>query len=102
MYSTVAVTPQSFEFIEYLLWAMEQTNSPEAKVRRRWWAYRSKVKHPEDNESIEYGAVREGAEPAGATGVFVLPPQEEAGRRDVASPPFSTVPSTLASFQRCR
>ena len=25
------------------------------KVRRRWWAYRSKVEHPEDNESIEYG-----------------------------------------------
>ena len=47
--------PQSFEFIEYLLWAMEQTDSPEATVRRRWWAYRSKVKHPEDNESIKYG-----------------------------------------------
>ena len=46
--------------------------------------------------------VREGAEPAGATGVFVLPPQVEAGWRDVASPPFSMVPSTLASFQRRR
>ena len=34
---------------------MEQTDSPEATVRRRWWAYRSKVEHPEDNESIEYG-----------------------------------------------
>ena len=55
MYSSAAVMPQSFEFIEYLLWAMEQTDSPEAKVRRRWWAYRSKVEHPEDNESIEYG-----------------------------------------------
>ena len=55
MYSSVAVTPQSFEFIEYLLWAMEQTDSPEAKVRQRWWAYRSKDEHPEDNESIEYG-----------------------------------------------
>ena len=55
MYSSAAVTPQSFEFIEYLLWAMEQTDSPEATVRRRWWAYRSKVEHPEDNESIEYG-----------------------------------------------
>ena len=55
MYSLVAVMPQSSEFIEYLLWAMEQTDSPEAKVRRRWWAYRSKVEHPEDNESIEYG-----------------------------------------------
>ena len=27
----------------------------EATVRRRWWAYRSKVENPEDNESIEYG-----------------------------------------------
>ena len=55
MYSSAAVTPQSFKFIEYLLWAMEQTDSQEATVRRRWWAYRSKVEHPEDNESIEYG-----------------------------------------------
>ena len=55
MYSSAAVTPQSFEFIEYLLWAMEQIDLLEAKVRRRWWAYRSKVEHPEDNESIEYG-----------------------------------------------
>ncbi|XBI17620.1 hypothetical protein VPH35_059631 [Triticum aestivum] len=55
MYSSVVVMPQSFEFIDYLLWAMEQTDSPEVKVRRRWWAYRSKVEHPEDNESIEYG-----------------------------------------------
>ena len=55
MYSSAAVTPQSSEFIEYLLWAMEQTDSPEAKVRWRWWAYRSKVEHPEHNKSIRYG-----------------------------------------------
>jgi hypothetical protein len=55
MYSPVAVTLQSFEFIKYLLWLMEQTDSPDAKVRQRWWAYRSKVEHPEDNELIEYG-----------------------------------------------
>ena len=55
MYSSAAVTPQSSEFIEYLLSAMEQTDSPEVTVRRRWWTYRSKVEHPEDNESIEYG-----------------------------------------------
>ncbi len=30
MYSSAAVTPQSFEFIEYLLLAMEQTDLPEA------------------------------------------------------------------------
>ena len=34
---------------------MEQTDSPEAEVRQRWWACRSKVEHSEDNESIEYG-----------------------------------------------
>ena len=94
--------PQSSEFIEYLLWVMEQTDSPEATVRRRWWAYMSKVEHPEDRIDRVWCAVREGAEPAGATGVFVLPPQVEAGWRDVASPPFSMVPSTLASFQQWR
>ena len=55
MYSLAAVTPQSFVFIEYLLWAMEQIHSPEAKFRRRWGAYRTEVENPEDNESIEYG-----------------------------------------------
>ena len=65
MYSSAAVTPQSSEFIEYLLWAMEQTDSLEATVKRRWWVYRSKVKHPEDNELIEYGVsfVRVQSEP---------------------------------------
>ena len=55
VYSSAGVTPQSSEFIEYLLWEMEQTYLPKAKVRWRWWAYRSKVEHPEDNELIEYG-----------------------------------------------
>ena len=54
MYSSAVVTPQSFEFIEYLLWAMEQTDSPEEKGRRKWWAYRAKVEHLEDKESIVY------------------------------------------------
>ena len=35
MSSSAAVTPQFSEFIEYLLWVMEQTDSPEATVRRR-------------------------------------------------------------------
>ena len=34
---------------------MEKTDSPEATVRQRWWAYRSKVEQPEDSELIEYG-----------------------------------------------
>ena len=34
---------------------MEQTDSPEATVRQRWWAYWSKIEHPQDNESIKYG-----------------------------------------------
>ena len=53
----VAILPEGVarEYIELLLWAMEPKDSPEGKVRRRWWAYRSKVENPEDNESIEYG-----------------------------------------------
>ena len=38
-----------------------------------------------DDYSIVQCAIREGAEPAGATGVFILPQQEEAGWCDVAS-----------------
>ena len=98
--SSAAVMPQSSEFIEYLLWAMEQIDSPDAKVRQRWWVYRSKVEHPEDNESIEYGVsfLRVQSQPEPQEYSF-LPQQEEAGWRDVTSPPFSTVPSTLAAFQ---
>ena len=29
------------EYIEILLWAMEQTDSPNLIVRERWWEYRS-------------------------------------------------------------
>ena len=29
------------EYIELLLWAMEQTDSPNPIVRERWWEYRS-------------------------------------------------------------
>ena len=32
------VTP---EYIELLLWAMEQTDSPNPIVRERWWEYQS-------------------------------------------------------------
>ena len=34
------------EYIQVLLWAMEQTDSPKPYVKRRWWAYRSKIEHP--------------------------------------------------------
>jgi hypothetical protein len=34
------------EYIELLLWAMEQTDSPDLIVRLRWWEYRSKMEHP--------------------------------------------------------
>ena len=30
------------EYIELLLWAMEQTDSPNPIVRERWWEYRSR------------------------------------------------------------
>ena len=52
-----AILPEGVvrEYIELLLWAIEQTDSPNPIVRERWWEYRSKVKHLEDNELIEYG-----------------------------------------------
>ena len=36
--------------IEILLWAMEQANSSSPWDRRRWWAFRSRVEHPLDQE----------------------------------------------------
>ena len=36
--------------IEILLWAMEQANSSSEWTRRRWWAFRSRVEHPLDQE----------------------------------------------------
>ena len=95
MYSSVAVMPQSFKFIEYLLWAMEQTDSPEAKFRRRWWAYRSKVEHPEDNESIEYGVpfVRVQSQPE---------PQEYSFSHRKRRPDVATsLPRRSPRFPRC-
>ena len=38
------------EYIELLLWAMEQTNSPNPIVRERWWEYRSQMEHPPEIE----------------------------------------------------
>ena len=35
-----------WEYIELLLWAMEQTDSPNPIVRERWWEYRSQMEHP--------------------------------------------------------
>ena len=37
--------------IEILLWAMEQADSPNEWVKRRWWAFRSRVEHPLDQEA---------------------------------------------------
>ena len=31
------------EYIELLLWAMEQTNSPNPIMRERWWEYQSQM-----------------------------------------------------------
>ena len=101
MYSSAAFTLQSSEFIEYLLWAMEQTDSPDAKVSRRWWAYRLKVEHPEDKESIEYGVpfVRVQSQPEPQEYLFSHRKRRPDGVTSLP-PPFSTVPSMLASFQR--
>ncbi|KAI4993652.1 hypothetical protein ZWY2020_007965 [Hordeum vulgare] len=55
IFSRDGVERESVESIEYLLWAMEQTDSEKLEVRHRWWAYRSKIEHPEDDTSIRYG-----------------------------------------------
>ena len=34
------------EYIDLLLWAMEQTDSPNPIVRERWWEYQSQMEHP--------------------------------------------------------
>ena len=36
-----AILPEgvALEYIELLLWAMEQTDSPNPIVRERWWEY---------------------------------------------------------------
>ena len=34
------------EYLELLLWAMEQTDSPNTTVRGRWWEYRSQMEDP--------------------------------------------------------
>lgn len=45
----VAVDGSLF-YIQYLLWAMEQSDSPRPDVRMRWWNYRSKIEKPEEQE----------------------------------------------------
>ena len=40
-----AILPEgvAWEYIELLLWAMEQIDSPNQIVRERWWQYRSQM-----------------------------------------------------------
>ena len=47
-----AILPEGVapEYIEMLLWAMEQTDSPNRIVRERWWEYRSQMEHPPEIE----------------------------------------------------
>ena len=40
--------------IELLLWAMEQTDSPNPIVRERWWEYRSHMEHPPEIEGSSF------------------------------------------------
>ena len=47
-----AILPKgvAWEYIELLLWEMEQTDSPNPIVRERWWDYRAQMEHPPENE----------------------------------------------------
>src|SRR5215216_4287113 len=42
----------AWEYIELLLWAMEQTDSPDPIVRHRRWEYLSKMEHPLEIEGL--------------------------------------------------
>ena len=48
----VVILPEGVapEYIELLLWAMEQTDSPNLIVRERWWEYQSQMEHPPEIE----------------------------------------------------
>ena len=48
----VAILPKgvAWEYIELLLWAMEQTDSPNPIARERWWEYSSQMEHPPEIE----------------------------------------------------
>ena len=47
-----AILPEGVapEYIELLLWAMEQTDSPNPIVREWWWEYRSQMENPPEIE----------------------------------------------------
>ena len=49
-----AILPEGVvpEYIELLLWAMEQTDYPNQIVRERWWEYRSQMEHPPEIEGL--------------------------------------------------
>ena len=38
------------EYIELLLWPIEQTDSPNPIMREWWWEYRSEMEHPPEIE----------------------------------------------------
>ena len=44
--ATILLKGVTREYIELLLWAMEQTDSPNPIVRERCWEYRSQMEHP--------------------------------------------------------
>jgi len=50
----VAILPKGVarQYIELLLWAMEQIDSPNPIVRQQWWEYRSKMEHPPEIEGL--------------------------------------------------
>ncbi|XP_044983545.1 uncharacterized protein LOC123450270 [Hordeum vulgare subsp. vulgare] len=52
IHSRDGVPRESVKSIEYLLTAMEQTDSEERRVRCRWWVYRSRIEHLEDDPTI--------------------------------------------------
>ncbi|KAI4981213.1 hypothetical protein ZWY2020_021698 [Hordeum vulgare] len=103
IYSRDGLQRESVESIEYLLRAMEQTDSEERIVRRMCLAYTSKIEHPEDDPTIRYAVpfVRVPFQAVPSEWMHAIRNRRSL-LRDVAFPPFSTVSSTISSSQRRR
>ena len=98
-----AILPEGVtrEYIELLLWAMEQTDSPNPIVRERWWEYRSQMEHPPEIEGssiyrVPFVRVLCQSEPVEPSSTEPNCKRRNMVGPDVASPPSSPSPFTTS------
>jgi hypothetical protein len=87
------------EYIELLLWVMEQTDSPDPIMRLRWWEYRSKMEHPPEIEgssiyTVPFVRVPWQSEPVESSSTKPNCKRRKNSWHDDASPPSSPSPFT--------